>query len=167
VYGWLTWLVKYLGGEDETLVPNSVRYPVPFGYAFPAGALFLGVDKQVDFDRLREDDNQARDEHGERVWVVTVMDQDPEAAKFGRSPQVKVKISAPHQPVPPASVEVAGMSVTPVAFADMTVTPYTDATGCKGGRTPHRCRARLAWSYRAAAMVAPAELDRITAAAAA
>jgi len=30
------------------------------------------VDKQVDFDKLREEDNQARDEHGVRLWVVTV-----------------------------------------------------------------------------------------------
>ena len=140
------------------MVPNSVRYPVPFSYAFPAGALFHGVDKQVDFDKLREEDNQARDEHGVRVWVVTVMDQDPEAAKFGRSPQAKVKIAAPHQPIPPDPVTVAGMQITPVAFTDLTVTPYTDSTGCKGERQPHRCRARLAWSYRASAMVAPADL---------
>ncbi|MFG2038130.1 hypothetical protein [Dactylosporangium sp. NPDC048998] len=140
------------------MVPNSMRYPMPFDYAFPAGALFLGVDKQTDFDKLREDDNQARDEHGVRLWVVTVMDQDPEASKFGRTPQVKVKIAAPHQPVPPEPIQVAGMSITPVAFTDLTVTPYTDTTGCKGARQPHRCRARLAWSYRASGMVAPAEL---------
>ena len=148
------------------MVPNSVRYPVPFSYAFPAGALFLGVDKQVDFDKLREEDNQARDEHGVRLWVVTVMDQDPEAAKFGRSPQAKVKIAAPHQSVPPNPVDVAGMQITPVAFTDLTVTPYTDSTGCKGTSVPHRCRARLAWSYRATAMVAPADLVETVAAAA-
>jgi hypothetical protein len=148
------------------VVPNSMRYPMPFDYAFPAGALFLGVDKQTDFDKLREDDNQARDEHGVRLWVVTVMDQDAEASKFGRSPQVKVKIAAAHQPVPPEPIKVAGMSITPVAFTDLTVTPYTDTTGCKGTRQPHRCRARLAWSYRASGMVAPAELGATTAAAA-
>ena len=140
------------------MVPNSVRYPVPFPYAFPAGALFLGVDKQVDFDRIKEADNQARDENGERLWVVTVIDQDPQAARFGRSPQAKVKIAAPQQPIPPAAVEVAGMSIRPVAFTDLTVTPYSDSSGCKGDRTPHRCRARLAWSYRASAMVAPHEI---------
>ncbi|MER7006665.1 hypothetical protein ABT297_26985 [Dactylosporangium sp. NPDC000555] len=140
------------------MVPNSVRYPVPFHYAFPAGALFLGVDKQADFDKLRSEDNQARDEHGVRIWVVTVMDQDPEAAKFGRSPQVKVKIAAPHQPVPPEPLQVAGMSITPVAFTNLMVTPYNDSSLCKGDRQPHRCRARLAWSYRASGMVAPGEL---------
>ena len=140
------------------MVPNSVRYPVPFPYAFPAGALFLGVDKQLDYDRIKEADNQARDENGERIWVVIVIDQDPQAAKFGRSPQAKVKIAAPQQPVPPPAVEVAGMSIRPVAFTDLTVTPYSDSSGCKGDRTPHRCRARLAWSYRASAMVAPSEI---------
>lgn len=140
------------------MVPNSVRYPVPFDYAFPQGAIFLGVDKLVDFDRLKEPDNQARDEHGERVWVVTVMDSDPEASKFGRSPQAKVKIAAPVQPVPPPAVVVGGLSITPVAFTGLTVTPYTDKAACKGDRSPHRCRARLAWSLRASAMVAPDEL---------
>ncbi|MET7401181.1 hypothetical protein ABZS66_47655 [Dactylosporangium sp. NPDC005572] len=131
---------------------------MPFEYAFPAGTLFLGVDKQTDFDKLREDDNQARDEHGVRLWVVTVIDQDAEATKFGRSPQVKVKIAAVHQPVPPAPIQVAGMSITPVAFTDLMVTPYTDTSGCKGDRQPHRCRGRLAWSYRASGVVAPADL---------
>ena len=56
------------------MVPNSIKIPVPFEYVFPNGALFLSVDKLVDFDRLREDDNQARDEHGVRLWVVKVMD---------------------------------------------------------------------------------------------
>jgi hypothetical protein len=152
--------------EGHDVVPNSVRYPVPFSYAFPAGALFLGIDKQVNFDKLRDDDNQARDDHDVRIWVVTVMDQDPEAAKFGRSPQAKVKISAPHQPTPPDPVAVAGMSIVPVAFTDLLVTPYTDNSGCKGQAQPHRCRARLAWSYRASGMVAPADLPEPLAAAA-
>lgn len=141
------------------MIPTSVRYPVPFEYAFPHGAIFLGVDRLVDFERLREDDNQARDEHGQRMWVVVVMDSDPQASKFGRSPQVKVKIAAPVQPVPPDPVTVGGMTVTPVAFTGLTVTPYTDSTTCKGDRQPHRCRARLAWSYRATAMVPPDQLN--------
>jgi hypothetical protein len=47
------------------VVPNSIKIPVPFDYVFPHGALYLSVDKLIDFDRLREDDNQARDEHGQ------------------------------------------------------------------------------------------------------
>ena len=135
------------------MVPGSIKIPVPFEYVFPNGALFLGVDKLVDFDRLREDDNQARDEHGRRVWVVKVMDLDPEAGKFGRSTETKVKIAAPETPVPPAPA-VAGYPPS-VAFTDMTVTPYTDSNPCKGTNRPHKCKARQAWSIRAGALVAP------------
>ena len=138
------------------MIPGSIKIPVPFEYVFPNGALFLGVDKSTDFDRLREVDNQARDENGERLWVVKVMDLDPQAGRFGRSTEVKVKISAPHQPVPPAAM-VPGYPPT-VAFTDLTVTPYVVVTGCKGERKPHKCRSRLAWSIRATAMVDPTTL---------
>ena len=135
------------------MIPSSIKIPVPFEYVFPNGALFLSVDKLVDFDRLREDDNQARDEHGTRIWVVKVMDLDPEAGKFGRTTEVKVKIAAPHQPVPPAPA-LPGYPPS-VAFTDLTVTPYTDTVGCKGERKPHKCRARQAWSIRATDMREP------------
>ena len=138
------------------MVPNSIKIPVPFEYVFPNGALFLSVDKLVDFDRLHDDDNQTRDEHGTRVWVVKVMDQDPEAGKFGRTTEVKVKIASPHQPVPPAGVALpGGVEVRPVEFVGLTATPYVDSTGCKGGRLPHKCRARHAWSFRAIGMAEP------------
>jgi len=139
------------------LVPGSIKIPVPFEYVFPSGALFLGVDKLVDFDRLREDDNQARDERGVRIWVVKVMDLDPEAGRFGRSTETKVKIAAPEAPTPPTSV-VPGYPPA-VAFSDMTVTPYSDTNACKGDKRPHKCKARLAWSIRAGALVQP---DRAT-----
>ena len=138
------------------MVPSSIKIPVPNEYVFPSGALFLSVDKLVDFDRLREEDNQARDEHGVRIWVVKVMDQDPEAGKFGRSTEVRVKLAAEHQPVPPAGLPLpGGVKVTPVEFIDLTATPYADTNSCKGINKPHKCRARLAWSYRASAIVAP------------
>jgi len=138
------------------VVPNSIKIPVPFEYVFPSGALFLSVDRQVDFDRLGEEDNQARDEHGVRIWVVKVMDQDPEAGKFGRTTEVKVKIAASHQPVPPDGVSLpGGVLVRPVEFAGLTATPYVDSTGCRGTNKPHRCRGRLAWSYRATEMTKP------------
>ena len=135
------------------MVPNSIRIPVPFEYVFPYGALFLGVDKLVDFDRLSAEDNQARDENGTRVWVVKVMDLDPEAGRFGRTTEVKVKIAATVQPVPPAAA-VPGYPPA-VGFTGLTVTPYTDSTGCKGERKPHRCRGRLAWSIRAVELTEP------------
>jgi hypothetical protein len=145
---------------EVRVVPNSIKIPVPFTYVFPSGALFLSVDKLVDFDRIREDDNQARDENGVRMWVVKVMDQDPEAGKFGRTTEVKVKIAAAQQPVPPTGVKLpGGITVTPVEFTELTVTPYTDGMACKGERKPHKCRARLAWSIRASALVAPGTAD--------
>ena len=139
------------------MLPNSIKIPVPFEYVFPNGALFLSVDAQMDFDRMTEEDNQARDEHGTRVWVVKVMDQDPEAGKFGRTTEVKVKIASPHQPVPPEGVALpgGGVVVRPVEFVGLTATPYVDSTGCKGLNKPHKCRGRLAWSYRATGMTGP------------
>ncbi|MBT8226025.1 MAG: hypothetical protein HKP61_16700 [Dactylosporangium sp.] len=139
------------------MIPSSIKIPVPFDYVFPNGALLLGVDKSIDFDRLREDDNQARDDRGERVWVVKVMDLDPQAGRFGRSTEVKVKIAAPYQPVPPAP-GVPGYPPA-VGFTEVTVTPYTDGSGCRGERRPHKCRARQGWSVRAGALVDPTELD--------
>src|SRR5438046_8869587 len=87
--------------RGKVMIPSSMRIPMPSGFALPSGALFLSVDKLVDFDRLKEDDNQARDENGVRIWVVKVMDQDPEAGRFGRSTEGKVKIAGEQQPVPP------------------------------------------------------------------
>lgn len=139
--------------ERKALVPNSIRIPVSYEYVFPNGALFLGVDKVVDFTKIREDDNQARDENGTRIWAVKVMDLDPGAGSFGRSTEVKVKIAAHEAPAPPAAVMPGYPPV--VAFTDMTVTPYTDNNSCKGDKHPHKCRARLSWSIRAGAMVAP------------
>ncbi len=125
-----------------------------FEYVFPNGALFLGVDKLVDFAKVRDDDNQARDENGNRIWVVKVMDLDPNAGNFGRSTEVKVKIAAEQAPQPPESA-LPGYPPA-VAFTDVTVTPYTDSNPCKGDKHPHKCRARLSWSIRAGAMVAKA-----------
>lgn len=147
-------------------VPIGVKVPVRFEYVFPAGAMFIGVEPLVDFDlkMIGAADDQARDKDtGERMWQVTVIDNDEEASKFGRSPAVKVKIAAPHQPVPPAS-QVAGYRPL-VAFEGLTLTPYTDQTKCKapaGGA--HKCGARQAYSMRATAMVDPSELRSATAA---
>ena len=144
------------------MLPNSIKIPVPFEYVFPSGALFLGVDKLVDFDRLREDDNQARDENGTRVWVVKVIDLDPAAGRFNRSTEVKVKIAAPVEPAAPVSA-IPGYPPS-IVFTDLVVTPYTDSGPCKGNRTPHRCRARLAWSIRAGGMTEAAGLPAAVAA---
>ncbi|WP_422773657.1 hypothetical protein ACN28C_12585 [Plantactinospora sp. WMMC1484] len=127
----------------------SLKVPVPFDYVFPAGALCLGVAPQVDFDRRGQGDDQARDkETGERVWVVRVLDLDPEAGKFGRSTEVKVKVVAAQQPVPPAST-VPGYPPA-IQFEGLTLTPYVDSQRCKASG---QCKARMAYSLRATEMV--------------
>jgi hypothetical protein len=133
-------------------IPNGMKVPTGFEYAFPHGCLFLGVEPAIDFDKRGQGDDQVRDkETGERVWLVKVMDLDPEAGKFGASKEVKVKVAAPQQPVPPTSA-VPGYPPM-VEFTDLTLTPYVDSQKCKGTGT--KCRARLAWSIRASAMTEP------------
>jgi len=132
-------------------VPNAIKVPVPWDYIAPHGALFLGVEPATDFDKRGQGDDQVRDkETGERVWLVKVLDLDPEAGKFGASKEFKIKVVAPVQPVPPASA-VPGYPPM-VAFTDVTLTPYADSQRCKG---TGKCRARLAWSIRATGMHEP------------
>ncbi|MEN3612121.1 hypothetical protein AAH979_21535 [Plantactinospora sp. ZYX-F-223] len=136
------------------MVPLTLKVPVPFEYVFPSGALCLGVAPQVDFDRRGQGDDQARDkETGERVWLVRVLDLDPEAGKFGRSTEVKVKVVAAQQPVPPVS-RVPGYPPA-IQFEGLTLTPYVDSQRCKASG---QCKARMAYSLRATAMVPAADL---------
>jgi len=138
------------------VIPNSIKIPVPFDYVFPAGAMCLGVEPVTDFDKRGQADEQARDDNGVRLWAVTVMDMEESTGKFRRSSEVKVKIAANHQPVPPTS-KVPGYPPL-VAFTNVTLTPYVDSQRCKGDNS--KCRGRLAWSIRAAEMVDPAELPK-------
>ncbi|MBI3686674.1 MAG: hypothetical protein HY241_04915 [Actinobacteria bacterium] len=134
------------------MVPNTMKVPVPFGYVFPHGALALGVEPATDFDKRGQGDDQLRDKDtGERVWLVKVLDLDPESGKFGASKEVKVKVLAPVQPVLPASA-VPGYPPA-VEFVDLTLTPYVDSQRCKGSGP--KCRARLAWSVRATGVTEP------------
>jgi hypothetical protein len=126
------------------MVPNSIRVPVSSELVFPLGAMFHSVEPVIDFEARKAGtaDPQERDKHtGMRVWSVKVFDLDPEAGKFGGSAEMKVKIAADYQPVPPAA-QVPGFPPK-VAFTGMTVTPYVNS---KNGR--------LAWSVRADDMVA-------------
>jgi hypothetical protein len=130
------------------MVPPTLKVPVPFDYVFPAGVLCLGVEPAVDFERRNDPDNQVRDkETGERVWIVRGLDLDPAAGKFGRTTEVKVKICAPHQPVPPASA-VPGYPPA-IEFDGLTLTPYVDSQRCKGSGS---CKSRMAYSLRATAI---------------
>ncbi len=144
------------------MIPNAMKVPVPSEFVFAHGALCLGVEAATDFDRRGEADDQQRDkETGERVWTVKVLDLDPEAGKFGGSKEVKVKVIAPHQPVPPAST-VPGYPPA-VEFTDVTLTPYVDSQRCKPPAKQgqlHKCKARQAWSIRATGMTAPKQAPK-------
>lgn len=141
------------------MVPASVRIPVSSDYVFPHGALCLGVEPVRDFDAKGED-NQARDkESGLRLWSVRVLDLDPEAGRFGTPKEVRVKVAAEHQPVPPAPA-VPGYPPM-VEFEGVTLTPYVDSSR----KCTDRCRARLAWSVRATAMVPARSLAEVQGAA--
>ena len=138
------------------MIQGAIKIDVPHESVFPYGALVLGVDKQVDFDKRGTGDDQARDKDtGERMWVVRVTDLDPEAAKPGRTSEVKVKIVAPVQPVPPKRQHA---HLPPaVVFEGITLTPYVDTARCNGSST--RCRGRQAYSIRASGMRAPSQAD--------
>lgn len=121
------------------------KFKVNHGDVFPHGAYVVGeVEPVRDFERsTRERPVQATDkETGQLVWSVSVLDPDPDARKDAKT--VNVKISAPHQPVPPEAI--AGMPFRPVEFDGLTVTPYLNENGG---------RARIAYSFRASAMRAP------------
>jgi hypothetical protein len=122
----------------------SGAIPMEHGFVWPYGSFMVGdVQAMRDFDRSTKDQAvQAVDrETGELVWVIDVIDADPEA----RDRTVRVKLLAAVQPVPPEAM--AGAPFRPVEFDGLTATPYvaTTATG----------RSRLAWSFRATGMRAP------------
>jgi hypothetical protein len=113
--------------------------------AFSYGCFVVGgVEPMRDFDRSTRDQAvQAVDrDTGVLVWTVDVIDADPNA----RERTVRVKLLAPVQPVPPEAAP--GVPFRPVEFEGLTATPYV-ATTASG-------RGRLAWSFRATGMRAPA-----------
>lgn len=113
-------------------------FAVRFEDVFPLGVGVVGaVAPLVDFDAsTKENRVQARDkDSGLPVWVVDVMDFDPEA----RERTFKVKITAPVQPVPPTQLE--GAPVRPARLEGLTVTPYVKEVG--------NGRSRVAYSIRA------------------
>jgi hypothetical protein len=115
------------------------------GDVFPQGCFVVGdVQAMRDFDRsTKEQAVQAVDrDTGLLVWTVDVVDADPEA----RERTVRVKVLAPVQPVPPEAAE--GVPFRPVEFDGLTATPYV-VTSSSGW-------SRVAWSFRATGMRAPA-----------
>jgi hypothetical protein len=115
--------------------------PVEFGMVFPDGAFAAGGFEAVrDFDASTgERFVQSADKEGVPLWVIEVIDADPEA----RNRTLKVKIAAKVQPVLP-SAPGAGQPFVPVEFTGLTVTPYVaEKTG------------RLAYSFKASGVRAP------------
>ena len=115
--------------------------PVDFAAYFPAGAFMVGeVERVIDWT---EDGKQAGQQHdkatGKPVWSVRVIDADPNARK-GQN-EVTVKIASATEPTPPP--EAAGLPFRPVAFDDLSVTPYVKENGG---------RPRVAFSLRATGM---------------
>jgi hypothetical protein len=123
--------------------------PVEFGMVFPEGAYAAGKFEMVrDFDRSQgERVVQQTDKHtGLPLWVVEVIDADPEA----RQRTVKVKVAAAVQPVLPP--QPPGSPFTAVDFEGMTVTPYVDSGRCQG---KGKCAARQGYSLKATGVRAP------------
>jgi hypothetical protein len=135
------------------MIRQPISVEVPFATVFPYGALCLSVDA-VDEDAGPRGQTTAAASQapaGERSWVVRVTDLDPEAARPGRTTEVKVRIVAPAQPAPPKREDPR---VPPqVVFEGLTVTPHVDSSRCNG--SSNRCRGRLAYAYEAVAMRAP------------
>jgi hypothetical protein len=129
-------------GSDEMAIKGQI--PMSHGDVFPHGCFVVGeVQAMRDFDKSTRDTHvQAVDkDSGVLVWVVDVVDADPDA----RDRTVRVKITAPHQPVPPETT--TDSPFRPVEFEGLTASPYV-ATTASG-------RGKLTWSFRASGMKAP------------
>ncbi len=121
---------------------------------FPSGAFAAGqVEKVRDFEKSSSDRVvQQIDKHTDLpLWVVEVIDADPEA----RQRTVKVKVAAQYQPVLPDTP--AGSPFIPVEFEGLTATPWVDTQRCKAKETG-RCGARMAYSLKATGIRAPSRL---------
>jgi hypothetical protein len=124
-------------------------FPVEFGMVFPSGVYAAGgFEKVRDFDRSSGDRvvQQADKVTGLPLWVVEVIDADPQA----RQRTVKVKVAAEYQPVLPSPP--SGSPFVAVEFEGLTATPYVDTGRCQG---KGRCAARQAYSLKATGVRAP------------
>ena len=119
------------------------RFAVSMADVFPHGVYAMSVEQAQDYDEKSGRRTPSKDKQtGELVWTVTVIDRDPEA----REKQVKVKVTAPVQPVLPGEI-MPGTGLHAVGFTGLTITPYVNE-GRSGGR------ARLAYSLRATGVYA-------------
>ena len=109
------------------------RIPVRHEDVFPVPVIVMSVDPVEDFDKKRAgaEDPQDRDKQsGMRMWAVWVIDPSAPAGKR----EVKVKVAADVQPVPPAGLGQA------VEFDGLQVIPYMDT---------NRTKPRVGIAYRA------------------
>jgi hypothetical protein len=117
------------------------------GGVFPFGCYLIGEDPVTlkrDFDKSTKD-NEVQEvdrDTGLPVWVVNVVDPDPQA----REQTVRVNIVAPVKPVPPEPTP--GSPFRQVEFEGLTARPYAQTTA--------NGRGKLAWSFKATGMKAPA-----------
>jgi hypothetical protein len=92
-----------------------------------------GFEPVRDFDASKAGGRfvQSKDKAtGLPLWQVDVIDGDPAA----RDKSVRVKVTAPEQPVlPPAA---SGLPFVPVEFAGLTITPYVNQGGRLAGDCP-------------------------------
>ena len=126
-------------------------FPVEFGSLFPSGVYAAGGFEMVrDFERSKGDlvIQQADKITGLPLWVIEVIDADPEA----RQRTVKVKVASQYQPVLPDAL--AGSPFVPVEFEGLQATPYVDASRCRAKETG-KCGARMAYSLKATGVRAP------------
>ncbi|MFE0458123.1 plasmid replication, integration and excision activator [Kitasatospora sp. NPDC058965] len=114
--------------------------PVRFEDVFPVGAFAVSVEPAADFEASKSGGRvQARDKAtGQPLWVVSVVDPDPEA----RDTSARVKVAAAVLPVLPDPAP--GFPFRPVEFEGLTVTPYVNGSG------------RVAYSFRASGVRVPA-----------
>ncbi|GII63488.1 hypothetical protein Skr01_35730 [Sphaerisporangium krabiense] len=118
-------------------IPRTFR--VEFAEVFPSGCYMVGEVEQVkDFEASTPGKPVwARDKDtGDFLWQITVLDCAPDA----RDKTLKVKVTSPVQPVPPAPLQ--GLPFIPVEFDGMTVTPWQNGQ-------------RIAYSIKAREMRAP------------
>ena len=124
------------------------RFKVDHNEVFPVGAFLKGsVEPVADFDAARREDGsrpqQVDRDTGLLLWQAVVLDADEEAGK--RDTALTVKFAAKVRPVPPGNP--TSFPWTPVEFTGLTALAYVDDSGN---------RPRIAWSFRAEGMVAPA-----------
>jgi hypothetical protein len=144
-----TGLVQFIDSK-EIVMAMPRKLPVEFGVAFPYGAYAVGeVQPLRDYDRSTKDNvvQMVDPDTGLPVWLVEVVDGDPEAKKSTRT--LAVKITAKVQPVLPEGL--SGLPFTPVEFDKLTATAYIEEKGDFSN---------IAWSLRASDVRAPARGNR-------